>query len=365
MKSKFKIAYLVAARPNFMKVMPLMKAFENNSKIDQILIHSGQHYDVNLSDIFFTQLGLPKPKHFLGVGAKTREEQINLVKDKMIEVLSNEKPDLMVVVGDVNSTLGAAYAANALKIKLAHVEAGLRSFDNSMPEEINRILTDEISDYLFVTEPSGMANLEKENNQGQKYLVGNVMIDTLVSLLPTIKEIHAHRKFSVSQKDYFIATFHRPSNVDNKESLQILVDTLNLISERKNVIFPIHPRTKASLDKFDLRSKLSLKIITTEPLGYLDFMSLIMDSLGIITDSGGVQEETTYLKVPCITMRENTERPITAEIGSNTIVGNDINLVNKLITDILDNKYKDSKIPELWDGRTSFRIMEIIKDTLI
>lgn len=356
-----KLLHLAAARPNFMKVAPLYLELSKTSGIEQLLVHSGQHYDPNLSDIFFKQLNLPTPHIHLNISSKNREEQINLVREKLKSTILDYKPDYTVVVGDVNSTLGGALAAKDSNCTLIHVEAGLRSFDLTMPEEINRIETDKLSDMLFVTENSGIKNLENEKIKGQIFFVGNLMIDSLVSSLTEIKKV-SHKKALNLNDDFFVGTFHRPANVDSRDDLN---ETLECIHNAQNLIklvLPLHPRTKASLEKHGLTDKLlAMKnLIITEPLGYFEFMSLILDSKGIITDSGGIQEESTYLRIPCLTIRDSTERPVTVEIGSNQLIPRNAKICEAKVEEILSGKIKESGIPPLWDGKAASRIKEVI-----
>ena len=401
-----KIISVVGARPNFMKVAPIVRAFEQlkiqNSKfkIEHLICHTGQHYDEKMSKVFFEELELPKPDFYLGVGGGSHAEQTAKIMIEFEKVLIEEKPDLVIVVGDVNSTIACSLTAVKLGIKVAHVEAGLRSFDRSMPEEINRILTDSISDYLFVTEPSGMENLKNEGVDGSKvFYVGHVMIDSLTYYLPKIskmldvrseklKEIASMQsavdsmqtenkkkiqkgdsgsesgmtttKNYLSATPYILVTMHRPSNVDFKDKLEELLKMLNRLAEKRKVIFPIHPRTKNNIEKFNLSIEFSDNLIFTEPIGYLDFISLVKNAEVILTDSGGIQEESTYLGVQCVTLRRTTERPITVEIGTNHLVGDDFAEAERVVNEILAGKKKIGKIPDLWDGKAAERIVEIL-----
>ncbi len=363
----FKVLYVVGARPNFMKVKPLLDAFRDVDKVSQIVVHTGQHFDFNMSDVFFEQLEIKKPDYFLGLGSLSREEHIEEVDIRLSKLVAELSPDLIIVVGDVNSTVGSARAASKNKIKLAHVESGLRSFDNTMPEEINRIETDELSDFLFVTEPSGMDNLRKEKIRGEYFLVGNVMIDTLYRMLPKIDNSDYLESLDLTNKDYIVSTFHRPSNVDKKEDLEKIVKFIEEVTKTTTLVIPIHPRTKSKLKEFRFLDKLetnkNLKL--TGPLGYVEFIKLVKNSRCVVTDSGGIQEETTYLKVPCITMRENTERPVTITEGSNFLVGTDHEKLFKILSSILNGEsIKQSNIPEFWDGKAAVRIRNIILSKL-
>jgi len=392
-----KIISVVGARPNFMKVAPIHKAFiqlgvRNDSKTQQVeelenknlhgekhahintqpltinhlICHTGQHYDEKMSKVFFEELELPQPHFYLGVGSGSHAEQTAKVMIEFEKVLINELPDLVIVVGDVNSTIACSLTAVKLGIKVAHVEAGLRSFDRQMPEEINRILTDSIADYLFVTEKSGIENLIKEGIDSSKiFFVGNVMIDSLINYLPKIQTSQIFSKLNIEKGSYSLITLHRPSNVDDKDRLEELISLIEEVSKNQKVVFPIHPRTKNNLQKYDLLKYLNHNIITTDPLGYIDFISLIKHCNFVLTDSGGIQEETTYLGVPCVTLRNTTERPITVEVGTNYLVGEDFSQAKKYINRILAGNHKQGKIPELWDGKSAERIVKILIDELI
>ncbi|MBD3248628.1 UDP-N-acetylglucosamine 2-epimerase (non-hydrolyzing) [Candidatus Woesearchaeota archaeon] len=358
-----KIISIVGARPNFMKIAPIVHEIKKYAETEHLLIHTGQHYDPNLSEIFFEELGIPRPDINLGIGGGTREDQILRIKEKFNPVLERENPDLVIVVGDVNSTIACAEAAREKNIKVAHIEAGLRSGDLSMPEEINRIATDKISDYLFITEKSAIENLKKEGIEEAKiHFVGNVMIDTLIKNLEKSKDSGILSKLRLKKKDFIIATIHRPSNVDKKEDILKILDIFNEIQKKIEIVIPLHPRTKNSLEKFDLMGNLrSMKnLLLTEPLGYLNFLDLVSNSRFVLTDSGGIQEETTYLKIPCITMRPSTERPSTITEGTNVLVGNDKEKVLENFTKIIDGSFKEGKIPELWDGKAAERIVKIL-----
>jgi UDP-N-acetylglucosamine 2-epimerase (non-hydrolysing) len=346
-----------------MKVAPLHKAFKKyNGTVKHLICHTGQHYDEKMSKVFFDDLELPKPDFYLGVGSGSHAEQTAKVMVEFEKILLEEKPDLIIVVGDVNSTIACSLTASKLGIKVAHVEAGLRSFDRNMPEEINRLLTDAISDYLFVTEKSGLDNLKNEGVDSNKvFLSGNVMIDSLIDYLPKADKSNILEKYTLDKGNYVLVTLHRPSNVDSKDYLKSLLHLLNTISELRKVIFPIHPRTKANMQKFSLDNLLSENVILTEPIGYIDFLALTKNSELIITDSGGIQEESTYLGIQCITVRDNTERPSTVEIGTNQLIGTDLVKVEKAATEILNGKKKTGAIPEFWDGHAS----ESITKTLI
>ena len=358
--------YIVAgARPNFMKIAPLIKEFQKE-KINFKLIHTGQHYDYNMSKVFFDDLGIPEPDVHLKVGSASHAVQTANIMIEFEKVLIKEEPSLVVVVGDVNSTVACALVAKNLHVKVAHIEAGLRSFNRKMPEEINRILTDQISDYLFTTEKSAALNLKREGISADKiFFVGNVMIDTLITNLEKAKKLNLLDKYNLKKNDYALITLHRPSNVDTKENLVKMLNILNFLQERVKVFFPIHPRTKKNLEKFDLENNIKdLNIVLSNPIGYLEFLNLMTNSKLILTDSGGIQEEASYLKVPILTARKGTERPITVDEGTNTIIGNDLAKAKKYVEEIISNKYKRGKNIEKWDGQTAERIVRIIKKNL-
>jgi len=318
-----------------------------------------------MSKVFFDELQMPKPDYYLGIGGGSHAEQTARIMLKFEKILLEEKPDIIIVPGDVNSTIAASLVASKLHIPIAHVESGLRSFDRKMPEEVNRVLTDHISDYLFVTEKSGITNLNKEGIDSNKvYFTGNVMIDSLVNFLPHINKSQIISELGIESGNYVLATFHRPSNVDNENSLISLIDAINKVSINRKVVFPIHPRTMNNLEKYRLSDKLNKNIIVLEPIGYIDFLSLTKNAELVITDSGGIQEETTFLGVQCITVRENTERPSTSEIGTNHMIGTDFNKVVLSARGILSGNIKKGSIPELWDGKASERITEIIYNSI-
>jgi len=370
-----KIISVVGARPNFMKIAPIHKAIQlhnkkiaadspvshHTSNITHLLCHTGQHFDFNMSKVFFDELGLPEPDFYLGVGSGSHAQQTAGIMIEFEKILLNEKPDLVIVVGDVNSTIACSLTACKLNIKVAHIEAGLRSFDRSMPEEINRILTDSISDYLFVTEKSGIDNLKREGIPDEKvFFVGNVMIDSLINLLPKADESGILSSLGLTKENYIAATIHRPHNVDFKEKLSEIIGMLNRLAEKRKIVFPVHPRTKKSMDNFGLMKNIHNNVILTDPLGYIDFISLIKNSELIITDSGGIQEESTFLGKQCITCRPTTERPVTVETGTNHLVGDDFRTAEITANEILSGKIKHGVIPPLWDGKASERIVEII-----
>jgi UDP-N-acetylglucosamine 2-epimerase (non-hydrolysing) len=359
-----KILNIVGARPNFMKVAPLHRAFSKNPLIESKIIHTGQHFDAKMSDVFFEQLELPKPHYFLGIGGGTHTEATARTMIEFEKVLKSENPDVVLVVGDVNATLACALVAVKEHIPVVHVEAGLRSGDRKMPEEINRIVVDNISDYLFVTEQDGLDNLKKEGVSDEKvFFVGNVMIDSLAYYHQKSKTLSTMQELDVKAKEFMLVTMHRPANVDTPEGLGSILEIIEKASEHLSVIFPIHPRTRNNMEKFGLSDKLkSIKnLVLTEPQGYLEFLNLMDNAKLIITDSGGIQEETTYLQVPCLTFRDSTERPVTVTLGTNQLLS-DLNAdtVYEKLLEILAGKTKKGVIPPLWDGHTAERIAAIL-----
>ena len=365
--SKLKIACVVGARPNFMKMAPLLRAAEASGRIEATLIHTGQHYDKTLSDVFFDQLDIPKPDISLDVGSGSQGEQTARILERIEPVLQrgvNSQPfDWLVVVGDVNSTMAAAIAAAKLCIPVAHVEAGLRSFDRTMPEEINRLVTDSISTLLLVSDPSGVDHLRHEGHSDKTiHLVGNLMIDTLMHSLAKAKSLNTPGEYGLKEKEYGVVTLHRPSNVDDKETLSAILSVLDEVSNKLPLAFPVHPRTRARIESFGLGHLLSdnPNIHVLPPLGYLEFLALTSASKVIVTDSGGLQEESTALSIPCLTMRENTERPITVSEGSSTLVGNDANLLRQQLERVLSGQYDSGQCPSLWDGQAAGRIIDAL-----
>lgn len=359
-----KILIIVGARPNFMKAAPICAEMRRRpDEFDVKIVHTGQHYDAAMSDSFFEDLGLPNPDFHLGVGSASHAEQTAKVMLAFEPVVLAEKPDWVIVVGDVNSTVACALVASKLGAKVAHVEAGLRSFDRSMPEEINRIVTDSISDLLFTTEESANENLRREGISAEKIkFVGNVMIDSLVQNLDRAKSSRILADLSLTPASYAVLTLHRPSNVDARDKLDPLINALIEISQKIPIAFPVHPRTLAKIDEFGLRSKIegsNLRLI--EPLAYLDFLLLYSRSKFVMTDSGGLQEETTYLGIPCLTIRENTERPVTAEIGTNQLIGSDPTSLKNAAFELLHAPpTSGTGTPPLWDGKTAIRICEAL-----
>jgi len=364
MTKTYKIYLVAGARPNFIKIAPILRALQNyKDKIDAQIIHTGQHYDYEMSQVFFEQLGIPEPDFYLDVGSGSHAFQTAQVMIRFEKLLIDDRPDLVVVLGDVNSTLAGALTAVKLHIPVAHIEAGLRSFDKSMPEEINRILTDHISDLLFTTEPVADANLAKEGIESEKiHLVGNVMIDALINILPVIENNDTTDRLGLNPQSFGVVTLHRPSNVDSENALRKVLAVLRNVISHGKIIFPAHPRTIKNIEKFNIRDEFesleNLEII--EPLGYIDFMNLVKKSKFVMTDSGGIQTETTWLGVPCITLRENTEHVITIENGTNHLTGLDLGKIQKAF-DWIENFDKSKyKPPEIWDGKAAERIVMII-----
>jgi UDP-N-acetylglucosamine 2-epimerase (non-hydrolysing) len=358
-----KIINVVGARPNFMKVAPIMTACRNSEAIEPLLVHTGQHYDEKMSDLFFRQLGIPEPDVNLEVGSASHAVQTAEVMKAFEHVVLEHEPDAVLVVGDVNSTIACGLVAVKLGVKLIHIEAGLRSFDRSMPEEINRLLTDSLSDFLFCSEQSGVDNLIRESISKEKiFLVGNVMIDTLLNNKSKANKSNILDQLNLNGDGYAVLTLHRPVNVDNSITFGRILDALEVIQNDIPIIFPIHPRTRRNVASFHLGNRLeelpNLRLI--DPLGYLDFLKLMTSARLVLTDSGGIQEETTILKVPCLTLRENTERPITAEIGSSQIVGTDPDKISQAYRQAINGNWRESQIPPLWDGCAAERIVKTL-----
>jgi UDP-N-acetylglucosamine 2-epimerase (non-hydrolysing) len=363
-----RFAMVAGARPNFMKIAPILKELDACSDVKTTLIHTGQHYDRNLSDVFFEDLGIRSPDISLGVGsgshAKQTAEVMIAIERVLLEASSSNEPfDRIIVVGDVNSTMAAAIAATKLNLPVAHVEAGLRSYDRSMPEEVNRLVTDAISDVLLCSEPAGVENLLREGHEPSSvHLVGNVMIDTLLGQVERAKTRDTLDRLGLAPSRYGVVTLHRPSNVDDRRTLGSLLEVLADVSDRMPLVFPIHPRTNSRIDEFQLRPILdrSKSIMLLEPQGYLDFLCLTSQAKVIVTDSGGLQEESTALGVPCLTMRANTERPITCDTGTGMLIGNSSEILREQLERVLDGTYKHGKCPDLWDGNAAKRIVEIL-----
>jgi UDP-N-acetylglucosamine 2-epimerase (non-hydrolysing) len=351
-----RIVHVVGARPNLMKLAPVYRALACSGQSDQVVVHTGQHYDFNMSDVFFQQLGVGSPDINLQVGSASHTKQTAEIMTRFETVAVDLKPDLVVVYGDVNSTVAAALVCAKLRIPLAHVEAGLRSFDRSMPEEINRLVTDHLADFLFTPSKDANRNLDREGISGDKvHLVGNVMIDTLVRMLPAAQNYLPH---DIPPR-FALVTLHRPSNVDDVDWLKSMLESLKQIGSDLAVVFPVHPRTKQRMNAIGLNGA-NPAIRLMEPLPYLSFLALQERATVVITDSGGIQEETTYLGVPCLTVRENTERPITAEIGTNRLVGRDPQRIRDEVEKIMQGLTRKGQIPPLWDGHAAERIAEIL-----
>jgi UDP-N-acetylglucosamine 2-epimerase (non-hydrolysing) len=347
------ILHVVGARPNFMKAAPVLRALAARGA-RQTLVHTGQHYDRNMSDVFFTQLEIPEPDFNLGVGSGSQAQQTAHVMTAFEPVVLEIKPDVVLVYGDVNSTVAATLVCAKLLVRIGHVEAGLRSFDRTMPEEINRMVTDRLADLLFTPSEDGNANLLSEGVPPEKiHLVGNVMIDSLVQLLPAATKIPRNGL----PERYALVTLHRPSNVDDSESLRSILAALLEVSERMPVVFPAHPRTRQRIADFGINVD---KLYLVEPAPYIEFLALQRGATVVITDSGGIQEETTFLGVPCLTLRSNTERPVTVTMGTNILVGQDRKKLSSELIRIYEGKGKTGTIPPLWDGHTGDRIADIL-----
>lgn len=348
------VFHIVGARPNFMKVAPVMNALKTRKHVVQTLVHTGQHYDANMSDVFFEQLGIPAPDVNLAVGSGTHARQTAEIMTRFEPVLLERQPDIVLVYGDVNSTVATALVCAKLGVRVGHVEAGLRSFDRTMPEEINRLVTDQLADLLFTPSEDGDVNLRKEGIPAEKiFRVGNVMIDSLVKLLPVAQR---QSKNGLPER-YALVTLHRPANVDDSATLKRLLQSLLEVNRDLAVIFPAHPRTRQRISDFGLNAD-QLRVL--DPLSYLDFLGLQSRATVVITDSGGIQEETTYLGVPCLTLRENTERPVTVTFGTNVLVGRDPDKLRSELSRVLAGQAKKGTIPPLWDGHAGERIAAVL-----
>ncbi len=355
------ILHVVGTRPNFMKVAPVMAALRRRAGLRQTLVHTGQHYDRNMSEIFFQQLGIPWPDVSLGVGSGSHAAQTARIMECFEQTVLDCQPDLVLVYGDVNSTMAAALVCAKLHIKIGHVEAGLRSFDRTMPEEMNRLMTDQLSDILFTPSADADENLLREGIPHERIeRVGNVMIDTLVRLLPQAQR----PDIDGLHEAYALVTLHRPSNVDHPETLDSLLSALADISRKCQIVFPVHPRTRGKLQAL-ATARPPANVVLLDPVGYLEFLALQRDATLVITDSGGIQEETTYLGIPCLTVRENTERPITIDEGTNTLVGTDPARLLEAADQILAGENKPGQIPDLWDGQAGERIAATIAPNAI
>jgi len=364
MNQKVRIDLIAAARPNFMKVAPLYKAL--TAAADWCLprlVHTGQHYDANMSDAFFRDLGVPDPDLHLGVGSGSHAEQTAGVMIAYEKICRNSPPDWVIVAGDVNSTLACTLAATKLGIRVAHLEAGLRSGDRSMPEELNRLVTDTLADLLWTPSADADENLFREGISTHRIKrVGNIMIDSLEMMRPIIERHGFVRTLKLHSNAYGVVTLHRPSNVDDPVKLAMIVDSLLQVGSQMQVVFPVHPRTRQRLSDARLLDRLSSSdnVRLLDPLGYVDFMSLVFGARFALTDSGGIQEETTYLGIPCLTLRDNTERPITVTVGTNRLIK--LESLGAALTDVFQKKWPRGRIPDLWDGRTADRIVENLRE---
>jgi UDP-N-acetylglucosamine 2-epimerase (non-hydrolysing) len=361
MSHKPSIVSVVGTRPNFMKVAPVVRCLSTRGGFDHVLVHTGQHYDDAMSGVFFEELGLSEPDVYLGIGSGSHTAQTAKVLEGLEPVLRERRPDMVLVPGDVNSTLAAALAAVQLNIKVGHIEAGLRSFDRTMPEEVNRVLTDQISDLLFIHSPEAREHLLAERRPPEAiHEVGNTMIDTLVALRGAIAQRNAPKNFGVQPGHYVLVTLHRPALVDGP-LLADAMQALSRLADSFDVVFPVHPRTRARIASLNGRVSSNRRLHLLEPLGYLDFLGLAETAAGVLTDSGGVQEETTFLGVPCFTLRDNTERPITVELGTNTLLGLDPRRIAEIPELISGNGQRPAQIPTGWDGQAASRIVDVLE----
>lgn len=363
-----KLLIVVGTRPNFIKVTQFKKVADQefSGVFDIKIVHTGQHYDDKMADVFFRQFELT-PDYFLEIPPSSPNNQMAEVMKRLEPVVQEVQPDMILVTGDVNSTLAASVTANKMDIPLAHIESGLRSGDRTMPEEINRILTDEISDYLFITEESGIRNLNGNGKtEDQLFFVGNTMIDTMVSFDDKIEESPILEKLGLNKGHFVLMTMHRPATVDHKPEVLKLIQLIEEITQSEKLVFPIHPRTVNKIKEFDLYGRLAQNrnVILTEPMDYFAFQKLIANCKFILTDSGGIQEESTFRRVPCLTLRPNTERPSTIQVGTNTLVPFDLDEIKRVISSIKEGRYKKGSIPDKWDGKATYRILKTIKEKL-
>lgn len=367
MTKPVKILVIAGARPNFMKIAPIMRAMKASPKLEPVLVHTGQHYDVQMSETFFNELQIPHPDISLEVGSDTHARQVARIMERFETVCDEQKPQAILVVGDVNSTMACSIVAAKKDIKIIHVEAGIRSRDRSMPEEINRMVTDAITDILLPPSSDAVANLLAEGHAaGKIHLVGNIMIDTLLSSRALIEKSDILEKLGLKQGGFVSLTLHRPSNVDNIENFRQILAALEIIQKEIPIVFPIHPRTRKMIAELDLSNYVEgmKNLILSDPLGYFDFGKLISASRFVLTDSGGIQEETTVYGIPCITLRENTERPITVWEGTNELAGCNTQKIVALARNIMDGNWKKGRIPELWDGHAAERIIAVLEKEL-
>ncbi len=362
-----KIINVVGARPNFIKMAPLLEEFKRSERIESVLVHTGQHYDRNMSDVFFHQLNIPKPDYYLAVGSASHAVQTAEIMKAFEPVVLENKPDAVVVVGDVNSTIACGLVAVKLGVKLIHVEAGLRSYDRSMPEEVNRVLTDSISDILFCTEQSAVDNLIHEGVSRERvFLVGNVMIDSLLKNMDKAEDSHILHQLDLTPGKFSVLTLHRPATVDDAVTFSRILDAVEVVHADSPLIFPVHPRTQSRL----LCSPLGQRIRrlpfcrVIDPLGHFDFLKLIASAQVVLTDSGGIQAETTFLRIPCLTLRPSTEQPVTVQMGSNRITGTEPHTIIEMYKAAKNGGFKGAEIPPLWDGHAAQRITETLLNTL-
>jgi UDP-N-acetylglucosamine 2-epimerase (non-hydrolysing) len=357
---------IVGARPNFMKVAPVHRAFQSHAAaVRHIVVHTGQHYDAVMSDAFFKDLEMPEPSYFLNTGSGSHAAQTAKVMVTFEEICIKHPPDLVIVVGDVNSTMAAAVTAAKCRVKIAHIEAGLRSFDRAMPEEINRVVTDAVANYAFITEESGRRNLLNEGwDERRIFFVGNTMIDSLYFALSKVQYTSIRCRLKLTPKRYIVATLHRPTNVDDPNKLHELCEVLLELAEKRDVVIPLHPRTRRNLNHYNLEPMLrkTSRVHLLDPLGYVEFVALLREADFVLTDSGGIQEETTVLGIPCLTMRTTTERPVTCEIGTNQLVSPEAGALRVALARLLEGQRKAAKVPPLWDGHAAERIVATIME---
>jgi UDP-N-acetylglucosamine 2-epimerase (non-hydrolysing) len=363
MAAAVRVLSVVGTRPNFMKIGPVVRALAGQPEFEHVLVHTGQHYDEAMSSVFFRELGLPEPDVYLGIGSGSHTAQTARVMTGLEQVLHDRRPDVVLVPGDVNSTLAAALAAKQSGFRVGHIEAGLRSFDRTMPEELNRVLTDQLSDLLFIHSPEARTHLLAERRPAEAiHAVGNTMIDTLVGLQAAIAQRDSVTALGLPARGYVLVTLHRPALVDGAQ-LPATLMALERLAETFEVVFPVHPRTRARIDALSVKPA-DARLHLVPPLGYLDFMALLQSAAGVLTDSGGVQEESTYLGVPCFTLRDNTERPITVELGTNRLLGLAPERIGEIPAMLAGDRATERRIPEGWDGRAADRIVAVLAQEL-
>lgn len=363
---KKKVLIVIGTRPNFIKVTQFRQWIDASDKLELHIVHTGQHYDEKMADVFFRQFGLV-PDSFLNVGKGTAVEMMAEIMQGLERTMIEQQPDLVMVVGDVNSTMIGAITANKLHIPIAHLESGLRSGDRSMPEEVNRIITDKISQLFFITEQSGWDHLIKEGQEESKmHFVGNTMIDTIVAFEEQIEDSDVLERYSLGEQGFVLMTMHRPATVDNEEGLDKLLTLIEDVTSRLPIVFPIHPRTVKRIGEFGMKDRLDAieGLTLSEPMDYFSFQKLIKYARFILTDSGGIQEESTFRLVPCLTLRPNTERPSTVEIGTNELVTFDLERLNQKVDDIIEGRFKQGKVPPMWDGQATERIVKVLEEML-